>query len=60
MIILLVIATVGAIGIGTGIVTGTGTQSVQEQFCRGFDPDDRGHGQSSHDINGDIHSHEHA
>ncbi len=46
----LVIATVGAIGIATGI------QSVQGQIHQHHDTDDTGHGQSFHDANGDLHS----
>jgi hypothetical protein len=53
MILLIAIATVGAIGI-----VGTGIQSAQARHFG--DPDDTGHGQSSHDINGDINSNGHA
>ena len=58
MILLMAIATIGAVGIGIG----TSTQSAQGQNpCRGFgDFDDRGHGQSFHDCNGDKHSNGHA
>jgi hypothetical protein len=45
----LVIATVGAIGIATGI------QPVQADHFH-HDPDDTGHGQSFHDVTGDLHS----
>ncbi len=51
VVLLLAIATVGAIGI-----VGTGIQSVQGACFGGFD-EDTGHGQSCHDVNGDIHSH---
>jgi hypothetical protein len=59
MILLLAIATIGAIAVGIG----TATQSVKglcilPEGQRGCD--DVGHGQSSQDINGDIHSHGHA
>ena len=64
MLLLIAIATIGAIGIGIG----TASQSVQGQFGAGGntctpgsgDPrhfnDDRGNGQSFHDCNGDAHA----
>jgi hypothetical protein len=58
MILLIAIATVGAIGIGIGIAT----QSVQGQlscFKGGFDHDDAFKGQSFHDCKGDINSNGH-
>ena len=62
MILLIAIATIGAIGIGIG----TATQSVQGQneaggnSCTHTDRDDRQIGQSYHDCNGDRHSNGHA
>lgn len=55
MILLIAIATVGAIGIATEM----GMQSAHACF-RGTDCDDTGHGQSFHDSNGDLHSNGHA
>jgi hypothetical protein len=52
MLLLIAIATIGAIGIAMG----TGMQSAQARFG---DPDDS-HGQSFHDANGDLHSNGHA
>ncbi len=63
MLLLITIATIGAIGIGIG----TATQSAQGQnTCTpgSGDPrhfnDDRGQGNSYHDCNGDLNSHGHA
>ena len=51
MLLLIAIATVGAIGIAIEM----GMQSAHACF-RGTDCDDTGHGQSFHDINGDSQS----
>lgn len=53
ILLLIAIATIGTIGIGTA------AQSAQAIVVHP-DFDDIGHGQSFHDINGDLHSNGHA
>jgi hypothetical protein len=51
--IIAIIATVGAV-----VSVGFATMATPAHATRAiFDPDDIGHGQSFHDIKGDIHSH---
>ena len=57
MLLVIAIATIGAIGITIGTVT----QSAHAVGgCPPHCGDDSGHGQSFHDSNGDLNSHGHA